>query len=259
MKDIPDGSVDAVITDPPYLTTDLHFDKAGLSMQWVSELLRVVKPNGYLAVFAPFTMLAQIERLWSMRFYGCWLKNAGTMRTHSAKKPMNKQEPYCVFAHPKHKVSELTWNKITIPGEPYKKTQKNTGYLRGGKDQLDRANTSCWTETGYISENSGFRYQTDVIEGAGKSHMKHAERTTHPTQKPLTVIDTLVRWLTNDGDTVIDPFMGSGTTGVACLNTNRNFIGIELDPNYFAIAETRIAAATQMATSQITSSQPELL
>jgi site-specific DNA-methyltransferase (adenine-specific) len=243
LRTLPDNSVDAVVTDPPYLTTDLHFDKAGLDMGWVTDLLRIVKPDGYLVVFAPVEMSAHIAYYWSMRFTGFWLKVRPGMRTSTAKKPMSKSELYSVFAHPKHKIKNLTWNPIKIPGEPYRRVQRKKGYLRGGRDQLDRSCGSSWTEDGYIKENDGWRMQTDVIIGAPKSCMPHAERTPHPTQKPENVMSTLVQWLTNEGDTVLDPFMGSGTTGVSCVNFGRNFIGIEREPDYFEIARARIAAA----------------
>ncbi len=247
LKTLPDCSVDAVVTDPPYLTTDLHFDKAGLSMQWVSELLRVVKPDGYLALFAPVGMQAQIAQKWSMRFSGAWVKHQGGMRTRSAKKPMNQWELYCVFAHPKHTISNLTWNKITYyQGKKYRVVRRNSGYLREGKDQLDRASTNGWTKDGYVSENEGARFYTDVLYAPSKSGggMCHEERTIHPTQKPLAVISVLIQWLTNHNDLIIDPFAGSGTTGVAALQLGRRFIGIEREAEYVEIARARIAAVS---------------
>jgi DNA modification methylase len=97
-----------------------------------------------------------------------------------------------------------------------------------------------FTQEGYVTKNNGRREMTDVLFGRSKGSMCHDERTDHPTQKPLEVLLTLVQWLTNEGDTVLDPFMGSGTTGVACVQTGRNFIGIEIDPGYFEIAKQRI-------------------
>ena len=252
LKTLPDASIDAVITDPPYLTTDLHFDKAGNALhnplQWVHELLRVVKPNGYLALFSPVEMQAQVAQIWSMRFSGAWVKPAGSMRTHSAKKPMNQWELYCVFAHPKHKVSELTWNKATYEtGKPWKKVKRNLGYKRDGKDQLDRSDTSAWTEEGYVGSSDGRRYYTDTLFGGQKAYMPMAERTIHPTQKPIAVVEVLVQWLTNSGETVLDPFMGSGTTGVAAKKFDRQFIGVECNHEYFCIARDRIESYTVRA------------
>ena len=127
------------------------------------------------------------------------------------------------------------------------RTQKkrNTGYKRDGKDQLSRADTSGWTKDGYILENNGFRWQTDVIFGHPKPCMPHAERTLHPTQKPVTVMSTLIQWLTNENDIILDPFAGSGTTAVACKNLNRRCIAIEKHLPYFEIMQARVSQATQ--------------
>lgn len=242
LKMLEPGSIDAVITDPPYLATDLHFDTA-LDMEWLTLLLQVVQSNGYLCTFGMEHIQREAEKLWQVRFSGVWLKEKGGMRTHSAKKPRCQQEQFKVYAHPNHTIGGLVWNKVFQPGKPYKMTQHNNGYKRGGKDQLDRSNTNAWTKEGYVSVNYGTREVTDVLYGTTKGAMKHAERTDHPTQKPLSVVETQVLWLTNPGQTVLDPFMGSGTTGVACVQTGRNFIGIEIDRGYFEIAERRIAEA----------------
>jgi len=239
-----DKSVHLVAIDPPYLTTNLHFDKQHLDMSWVNELLRIVKDDGYLAVFAPVEMSAYIATIWNLRFTGFWLKSLPGNRTHAAKKPRSKSELYTVFAHPNHKVSRLTWNDIKIEGTPYKKIYKKTGYKRGGHDQIDRASTCGWTEDGYVMENEGWRFQTDVINGNTKPCMPYVERTEHPTQKPENVMSTFIQWLTNEGDTVLDNFMGSGTTGVASVKLRRNFVGIEKHADYFEMAQRRIEAAS---------------
>ncbi|MBB1074485.1 site-specific DNA-methyltransferase [Rhodoferax sp. 4810] len=246
------GKVDAVITDPPYLTTDLHFDKY-LDCNYVNLLIDAVKDDGYFACFSPIEALAEIAKLWKVRFSGVMIKLQPCMRTHNAKKPMNQHEHYMVYAHPQYKISNLTWNAIKNYGaSPYKKVQKNTGCLRGYKDQLDRANTSGWTKDGYVSENDGFRYQTDVIYGATKPCMSHDERTIHPTQKPVSTLSVLVQWLTNEKDLILDPFMGSGTTGVAAVRSGRRFIGIEIDPDYFDIACARIEDAQRQTQLELT-------
>ena len=244
MKHMADKSVDAIITDPPYLTTDLHFDNDGYSLDWVTEALRIVKDDGYLVLFSTFESQAEVAKLWSIRFSGCWLKPSGGMRKHSAKKPMSQCELYCVFAHPKHKVANLTWNKITYKSNPYQRTQRNSGYKRGGKDQLDRAAPRSWTEDGFVNQNDGFRYYTDVVNAPSKPYMSPEERSEHPTQKPIELISVIARWTTNEGDTIFDPFMGSGTTIVAATQLGRKSIGIEIDEAYFKIAERRVYEAS---------------
>jgi len=241
MQQLPSGSIDAIITDPPYMTTDLEFDKIGFDLKkFILESIRITKDNGYLAVFAPVEMQAEFAKYWNLRYSGAWVKSKGGMRTHSAKKPRNQWELYCVFAHPSHKISNLTWNKVFTKGKPYKKVQSNNGYQRDGRDQLARANTSAWTKEGYVSKNDGTRQQTDVIYGKEKGCMPHWERTPHPTQKPINVMSTLVQWLTNENDIILDPFSGSGSTGIACKNLNRRYILVEKELKYFHLSQQRL-------------------
>ncbi|MFM5994111.1 MAG: DNA-methyltransferase [Dolichospermum sp.] len=241
MRDIPDGSVDAVITDPPYMTTDLNFDKVGLNIDLFCQLLlSKLKPDGQLAVFGSIELLANISNIYPIRWTGMWLKPSGVIRKHNAKKPMSRSECYAIFAHPKHKISNLTYNKIFIPGTPYKVVQRNTGYVRDGKNQIDRATTSAWTQDGYILINEGNRQQTDVIEAPNKPSMKHSEKTIHPTQKPIHLMSTLIQWISNPGDLILDPFAGSGTTAVACKELGRNYICIEKEREYVDIIHQRL-------------------
>jgi len=137
LKTIPDGSIDAVITDPPYMTTDLNFDKTGFDVDlFLKLLLPKLKSDGQLAVFGSIELLAKFSGIYPIRWSGMWLKPRGVMRTHTAKKPMSKSEPYCIFAHPKHKVSNLVYNKILLPGEPYKKNKKILAMLEMAKIKL---------------------------------------------------------------------------------------------------------------------------
>jgi len=242
------GSVDALITDPPYLVTDLAFD-AALDFGWVDEARRVVQCNGYLVAFGLYEVQHEIrKRGWVRRFTGVWLKHKGGMRTHSAKMPTCQKEPFTVYAHPEHEVSELTYNKAYRDGEPYKCVMRNLGYLRGCKDQIDRARPWGWTEDGYTIENEGRREMTDVIFAPHKGGMPHAERTDHPTQKPVRLMSVIVEWLTNPGDLVLDPFMGSGSTGVAAVKLGRRFVGCDNQRRWVDVAAERIARAGVTAT-----------
>jgi len=236
------GSVDAVVTDPPYGVTDLHFDTSGPETVWAWQLLRVVGDNGYLATFGSTELLGLLCAIWSKRFGAAWIKPNGTPRSYNAKKPPSQYEPICIYAHPNHTVAKLTWNNLTIKGKPWKKVRRNSYFRRDGRDSLDRNATSSFSQEGYVQE-SNKRICTDVLCGANKPYMPHKDRTKHPTQKPVEPIVTMIEWLTNPGDTVLDPFMGSGTTGVACVQTGRNFIGIEIDEGYFEIAKQRIEQA----------------
>lgn len=251
MSNTADGVYDIIITDPPYLTTDLAFDKVGFDIKTFIDLsYRTLKQNGYLVSFGSIGLFAQIlnTKLFNARFSGVWLKSRGVMRTHNAKKPMSRAEPYVVFCKNNSQISGLTFNKIKNYGyDSYRVVQRKSGYKRGGKDSLSRANTQGFTIDGHVSENDGFRYQTDVIEGKSKSCMPHAERTEHPTQKPINVMETLIKMLTNEGDVVLDPFGGSGTTMLACLNTKRNGVSFEIDPEYYEMSWERVEAARAKA------------
>ena len=236
LKKVADKSIDLVLIDPPYLNTDLDFDKAGFDLATLkTELARIIKPSGYIACFGTIPLLASFINPFDIRYSGVWLKPRGTMRTATAKKPMSKCEPYAVFCIKNAKICDMTFNRLKIEnaGKPYKMVQNNTGYKRDGKDSLSRATTSGWTEDGYISESDGSRWQTDVIEAPNKGTMKHADRTAHPTQKPIQALSVLVKMLSNEGDLVLDCFGGSGSTGATCLGLNRDFILIEKDKTYF--------------------------
>lgn len=241
---LPAGCVDAVVTDPPYLTTNLGFDAAGLDPRWIEDAIRAVQPNGYLASFGPVGMLADIGKVWRERWTGAWVKPQGVSRTWAAKKPRGQCELYAVFARPGHAVGGLTFNPVYVPGgEAWKKIQRNRGYRRGGRDQLDRQGTRGWTVDKFVQTSSGERLQTDVLSGPQKPCMFVDERTAHPTQKPVEAILPLVQWLTNPGDLILDPYAGSGTTGVAALRSGRRVILIEKDPAWIPDIVRRCADA----------------
>ncbi len=226
-------SIDMICIDPPYLTTDLQFDKDGIDLPLLkAEFARILKPSGYLVSFGSIPLLAAFCDPFAIRFSGMWLKPP-MIRAKDAKKPMSSCEPYAVYALKTAKIKELTYNRQKIAGEPYKVVRRNTQCRRDGEDSISRADSSGWTQDGYVSENDGFRWQTDVLEAPNKPRMRRAERTQHPTQKPVAAIRTLVRMLTNEGDLVLDCFAGSGTTGEACVWENRRFILVEKSEEYY--------------------------
>jgi site-specific DNA-methyltransferase (adenine-specific) len=241
MRDLPDGCVDAVVTDPPYGMTDLALDRYG--EKWIGEALRLTKAHGQLCCFGGLPTLSPILQTWHFRWGGVWVKPNSGPRSHNAKKPKSRHEWFAVFCKHGVRPSDLTFNQQVVDGEPFVKVQRNRGWQRDQKDSIDRMDPRGFTEDGYLQVNPGTRIVTDVIEGPSKPYMGYSERTIHPTQKPVSIIQTIIEWLTDERQIVLDPFMGSGTTGVACVRTGRNFIGIEIDPQYFAIAERRIAEA----------------
>lgn len=256
MQSLADNTVDCVLTDPPYLTTDLQFDKDGIDIEGLcSSLLRVLKPSGYFISFGSVELLGQLCRYFPIRWTGTWIKPNGVMRTVTAKKPRSQCELYAVMVHPDHKVSDLTYNKLMIEGEPYRKTQRNTLHhdrkhhdRKNRKDSLARSSPSNWGKDLYTIENDGYREQTDVIYAPSKNYMSIAERTEHPTQKPLSALKKLLYMCTNEGDMVLEPFAGSGSTLVACHEMGRNCIGIEKDYRYYQIAKERIEWVTSQQT-----------
>lgn len=243
MKQFPEKSFDCILTDPPYLTTDLAFDKEGFDVdQWIEACLHCLKDNGYLISFGSIELLAKILTKFTIRWSGCWLKSGSTMRTKTAKKPRGQMESYVVFVKPNSKISELTFNQVKIPGEPYR-TIGRRRMRRDGKDCLYKASPESFTKDGYVMENDGWRYQTDVIKEGGKSQMPLQERTEHPTQKPVNVYKTLLEFCTNENDLVLDPFAGSGTLAVAATQLNRRYVCIEKNPEYYAMILDRLSRA----------------
>ena len=230
MKEIPDGSVDMVLADPPYGTTACKWDTViDLPLMW-EQLKRVIKPNGAIVMTAsqPFTSALIMSNVAMFKYDWVWQKPKGTGHLNAKKMPMRDKEDVLVFYS-----KQATYNPQFLPGDAYREKS-------GGKNTKGYAGYGADKRTG--NNNDGKRFPKQVIK------FGVVERgTVHPTQKPVALMEYLVRTYTHEGDTVLDFTMGSGTTGVACLSTGRDFIGIELDPGYFQIASERIASAQQKA------------
>ena len=236
MKEIPDGSIDLVLTDPPYGTTACKWDSViPLEPMW-KELKRIIKPNGAIVLFAaqPFTSVLISSNLKSFKYDWTWRKPKGTGHLNAKKMPMRDKEDIVVFYD-----KQCTYNPQFSKGVPYKD--------KAGKNHAD---STSMTEnygayTNFRNDNEGLRYPKQVIE------FGVVERgTLHPTQKPVPLMEYLIKTYTNESETVLDFTFGSGSTGVACVNTNRKFIGIEKDEGYFKIAEERINAAIKDKVSE---------
>lgn len=226
MKEIPNGSVDLVLTDPPYGTTQCKWDSIiPLELMW-KELKRIIKPNGAIVLFAaqPFTSVLISSNLKSFKYDWTWRKPKGTGHLNAKKMPMRDKEDIVVFYD-----KQCTYNPQFSKGIPYKD--------KAGKNHTE---STSMTEnygayTNFRNDNEGIRYPKQVIE------FGVVERgTIHPTQKPVPLMEYLIKTYTDESETVLDFTMGSGTTGVACKNLKRKFIGIELDETYFNIAKNRI-------------------
>jgi DNA modification methylase len=230
MKEIPDGSVDMVLADVPYGTTQNKWDAIiPLEPMW-EQLKRIIKPNGVIVMTAsqPFTSVLVCSNLSMFKYDWVWRKPKGTGHLNAKKQPMRDKEDVLVFYK-----KQPTYNPQMIKGTPYKD--------KAGKDHS--SNTSMTGSYGKYTnkreDNGGWRYPKQVQE------FGVVERDTlHPTQKPVALMEYLIKTYTNEGETVLDFTIGSGTTGVAAKNLNRKFIGIELDETYFNIAKDRIHKLT---------------
>lgn len=230
MKDIPDKSIDMILCDLPYGTTACKWDTIiPFEFLWC-EYNRIIKDNGAICLFGaePFSSKLRVSNLQDYKYDWVWRKPRGTGHLNAKKQPLRDVENISVFYK-----KQCVYNPQFTKGEPY-------SALKGGK--TSRVSESGETTYGkfmngaeYRNDNDGFRYPKQVIE------FGVVERNTvHPTQKPVALLEYLIKTYTNEGDLVLDNCMGSGSTGVAAVNTNRNFIGMELDENYFQIAKERI-------------------
>ena len=221
MKNIPDGSVDMVLTDPPYGTTACKWDTViDLDLMW-EHLTRVVKPNGAIVMTAsqPFTTTLISSNIKDFRYEMIWQKNRGTGIFNAKKMPLKSHENILIFYK-----AMPTYNPQMTVGKPYTAKQ-------GKQSDAFGMNTGKVI----VTKNKGERYPLTVHQFKSTNG-----RNIHPTQKPVALMEYLIKTYTNENETVLDFTMGSGTTGVACRNLNRNFIGIELDETYFNIAKERI-------------------
>lgn len=224
MKDIEDKSIDMILCDLPYGTTACKWDTIIPFEPLWKEYKRVAKDNAAIVLTAsqPFTTALISSNMKDFRYCWVWDKTRGTNFATAKIQPMKCHEDVCVFYSKK-----TTYNPQYWFSKPYKTKAKE----RANPIEGLGGNLSYCPET--ISEN-GERYPLSIIQ------LKRDNSKVHPTQKPVTLMEYLIKTYTNEGDLVLDNCMGSGTTGVACKNLNRDFIGIEKDEYYFNIAKERI-------------------
>ena len=229
MASIPAGSVDLVLTDPPYGTTACSWDAViPFGPMW-REVRRVLKPRG-AAVFTasqPFTSALVMSNPKGFHQSMTWAKNKASGHLNAKKRHLTGHEDILVFCDGSPTYNPQKWQ--SSPASRATRTKPTAVY---------GAQVSTTYEGGQTE-----RYPTTVLQFAVVNNDGSGEGRFHPTQKPVALMEYLIRTYTNEGDTVLDFTMGSGTTGVACVNTGRKFIGIEKDAGFFAIAEARIAEA----------------
>jgi len=229
MNNISDGSVDMILADPPYGTTACKWDSViPLEPMW-EQLKRIIKPNRAIVMTAsqPFTTTLIASNMKMFKYCWVWEKNKGSNFGATKYQPMKEHEDVVVFGLGKIQYYPIRQER----SEAGKAMIKTTVVSKGARD---KDSTSGWHK-GY--DNS----KCDPEMRCPRSIQKfNVERGQHPTQKPVALMEYLIKTYTNEGETVLDFTMGSGTTGVACKNLNRDFIGIELDEKYFRIAKQRI-------------------
>lgn len=304
MKQIPDGSVDMVLTDPPYGTTACKWDSViPLDPMW-AELKRIIKPNGVIAMTSsqPFTTELIHSNMKMFRYSWVWEKEQGVNFLSAKKQPMKVHEDIVIFyadlgeqrgaaseynpirdyLKNERKLAGLTAKKaknilgntmgghyftngvqFCIPTEENYKKLQSTGFFSLSYSELkrwcDELELNIKTPTYNPQMTIGVPYVSgggnsgEVTSGVQKIQTKNTgtryprsiqkfkrETGLHPTQKPVALLEYLIKTYTQESETVLDFTMGSGSTGVACVNTGRKFIGIEMDDNYFNIAKKRI-------------------
>jgi len=237
-KKIADQSIDMVCVDPPYGTTTIEWDKTlDFGLMW-KELERIVKPKGNIIIFGsqPFTSLVVASKIDWFRHELIWNKNKCGSPGLAKFRPQKVHENILVFS----KDSGSTYNPIMEEGEAYKREAKDKekGYGTGRNSHGYGFGNKGKPYLG--GENLGTRYPKSILHA---SRNFSAQQTVHPTQKPTNVLNWLIMTYSNPGDTVLDFTMGSGSCGVSAKLTGRNFIGVEMNQEYFNIAKTRIDAA----------------
>ena len=235
MQNIPDKSVDCIICDPPYGTTCCKWDSViPFDLMW-EQLNRIIKPNGVIVLFSgePFTSTLICSNIKNFKYRLNWNKMQGSGFLNSKKRPLTMIEDICVFSNVK--LGNSTYNPQLVDKEKHK--------IRpiGNRKPCDV--TTYGKHNSQLSEDydNTKSHPTDLISESSKQAECNSVNRVHPTQKPIALIEWLVKTYTNKNEIVLDFTMGSGTTAIACLNTNRNYIGFELDKYYFNIAKNRIA------------------
>lgn len=222
MKDIPDKSIDMILCDLPYGTTKNKWDSViPLNKLWKSYE-RIIKDNGAIVLFSQMPFSAELvhSNLKLFKYEWIWQKDNGTGFLNAKKMPLKIHENILVF----YKKLPLYNPQMRTGFKPYKCKQGRHSTNYGAYEQ------------GHITESNGERYPIDIIKFKKDSGL-------HPTQKPVELLEYLIKTYTNENETVLDNCMGSGSTGVACINTNRDFIGYELNEEYFNIAQNRLREA----------------
>ena len=228
MKSIPDGSVDLILTDPPYGTTKCSWDSVIPFEPMWEQLKKIIKPNGAIVLFGtePFSSALRMSNIKQYKYDWVWVKNISTNFLHAKRQPLRNTENIHVFYKKCGK-----YYPIKSTGHTPTQSAKgcSNGVLYHGKNTR---NYSGGETTRYPKTTIEF----DVVD---------LKNRLHPTQKPVALLEYLIKTYTNEDETVLDFTAGSMSTAIACINTNRNGIMIEKDDHYFKVGSDRVAQALQ--------------
>ena len=233
MSEIPDASVDLVLADPPFGTTRCKWDEIiDLDAMW-KEVKRVIKPNGAMVFFGsqPFTTVLIASNIKQFKYPVVWVKNKSTNFLNAKRQVLRRHEDILVFYD-----GQCTYNpQMTTGHAPV------NSYTKHAKD----GESLGATKQGLSGGGSTERYPTSVLEMPVVNQVSHSEPNVHPTQKPVALMEYLIKTYSNEGETVLDFAAGSMSTAVACINTKRSCIMIEKDENYFNVGRDRVIKAMQ--------------
>lgn len=227
MKYIESESVNLICVDLPYGSTELNWDKHVSSNEMWEHFNRILKNNGNIVLFStqPFTTKLINSNPNMFRYEIIWIKSRPTGFANANYRPMRKHENILIFTKSSTSTAgntHATYNPQGLIEKERKVKRSSRGY------QGERINSKDEYTSKYTN------YPTTIWEFASEG------KTQHPTQKPIALMEEIIKTFSNKNDTVLDCCMGSGSTGIACLSTNRNFIGVELDDNYFETCKNRI-------------------
>lgn len=227
MKQIPDKSIDLILTDPPYGTTACKWDSVIPFEPMWEQLNRIIKPNGPIVLFGsqPFSATLICSNIKNFRYEIIWDKVNSSSGILAKKRPLKSHENILVF----------------YKNQPnyYPQMTEGKQWHRAGKKEKKMPNVYGEEKTAIRKSNSdttNLKYPKSIWTFSNADNTKRI----HPTQKPVALLEYLIKTYTLEGETVLDFTMGSGSTGEACLRTNRNFIGIEIEEKYFNIAKERL-------------------
>jgi len=229
MKLIDDNSIDLIVTDPPYGTTACKWDSVIPFEPMWKRLKKVRKDKTPIVLFGaePFSSYLRMSNIKEFKYDWIWKKEAGSNFATVKYQPMKEHENISIFCPTK-----TIYNPIMQERIGSRKEKDTTSIDSGRKNSV------------YGTQKGGKKFKVGKLRNPSSVQYFNRERGLHPTQKPVALLEYLIKTYTNENDLVLDFTIGSGTTAVACIKTNRNFIGFELDKKYFNIAQARIKRET---------------